>query len=594
MSRRSILLGQTMSDSERQNLQKIIYQIEQNPDIYEQLSEEQVLGIICIILNKSSYHRSFAEMDILKKATKSNEYFQNMINQPQGELLWERCLRKMTYNFLPIGFNLFREGDAGTTFYIILQGRVSIHKKYQVGVNQFEERELTQLHKGQSFGELALENDAPRSASVKALNSTHLAVLEKEDYMIIKKTLSNQQKQMYFEEFAKLSIFSDWKFTNIKGLFDNVKFHQYGLNHQIYKEGDQSNQVYFIQQGELKVIKYLQLIKQNNQNQIQIPTNCDKQLKDSDEINQLQELSVFHKKQLTNSEKIDELFQKKKYGHLIQVDKRQTITLKYIGAGEMFGELEILKNQEIPRQVSVITTQEQNKIYSIHKKDFLRVLYFDQVLHQNLVYLNDNKLKQILHQIKGFQKNFFDKQDKQQLLETTQNKDFLTLDYKEYEEQQQNQKKISSSKKNISLRNFILDNKTQDIGLTLQQKETFTNRNQNLMFHKHTLSDFKLNTDRVLNTNSSSKTNLKIRSNNQSPDSSSIQQLKLNLCKYQQTSPLSRTSRMLSPQDSIFSKSQGLRKFQNSQIYFNNTLPFIMQNRYIRIKSNLNKIQCNL
>ncbi|CAD8059597.1 unnamed protein product [Paramecium sonneborni] len=592
MSRRSILLGQTMSDSERQNLQKVIYQIEQNPDIYDQLSEDQILGIICIILNKSSYHRSFAEMDILKKATKNNEYFQNMINQPQGDLLWERCLRKMTYNFLPIGFNLFREGDAGTTFYIILQGRVSIHKKYQIGINQFEERELTQLHKGQSFGELALENDAPRSASVKALSSTHLAVLEKEDYMIIKKTLSNQQKQMYFEEFAKLSIFSDWKFTNIKGLFDYVQFHQYGLNHQIFKEGDPSNQVFFIQQGELKVIKYLQLIKQNNQHKIQISNN-QKFQKDLDDINQLQELSVFHKKQLTNSEKIDELFQKKKYGNLIQVDKKQTITLKYIGAGEMFGELEILKNPEIPRQVSVITTQETNKIYSIHKKDFLRVLYFDQILHQNLVALNDNKLKQILSQIKGFQKNFFDKQDKQQLLETTQNKDFLTLDYKDYEEQQQNQKKISSSKKNISLRNFILDNKTQDIGLTLQQRDISNIKNQNLMFHKHTLSDFKLNTDRVLNTNSSSKTNLKIRSYNQSPDSSSFQQIKLNFCKNQQTSPISRTQRVLSPQDSIFSKSQGLRKFQNSQIYFDNNLPFIMQNRYIRIKSNTPKIQCN-
>lgn len=41
----------------------------------------------------------------------------------------------MTYNFLPIGFNLFREGDTGTTFYIILSGRVSIHKKYQFAVN---------------------------------------------------------------------------------------------------------------------------------------------------------------------------------------------------------------------------------------------------------------------------------------------------------------------------------------------------------------------------------------------------------------------------------------------------------------------------
>lgn len=30
---------------------------------------------------------------------------------------------------------------------------------------------------------------------------------------------------MYFEEFAKLTLFNDWKFANIKGLFDNVRFH---------------------------------------------------------------------------------------------------------------------------------------------------------------------------------------------------------------------------------------------------------------------------------------------------------------------------------------------------------------------------------
>ena len=30
---------------------------------------------------------------------------------------------------------------------------------------------------------------------------------------------------MYFEEFAKLSIFTGWKFVNIKGLFDYVKFY---------------------------------------------------------------------------------------------------------------------------------------------------------------------------------------------------------------------------------------------------------------------------------------------------------------------------------------------------------------------------------
>ena len=37
------------------------------------------------------------------------------------------------------------------------------------------------------------------------------------------------------------------------------------------------------------------------------------------------------------------LYQKKKYGNLIIGDKKSIMTLKFVGAGEMFGELEILK-----------------------------------------------------------------------------------------------------------------------------------------------------------------------------------------------------------------------------------------------------------
>lgn len=51
---------------------------------------------------------------------------------------------------------------------------------------------------------------------------------------------------MYFEEFAKLNIFKDWKFASIKSLFDVIKQSRYGLNHTIFREGDPSNEIYFI------------------------------------------------------------------------------------------------------------------------------------------------------------------------------------------------------------------------------------------------------------------------------------------------------------------------------------------------------------
>ena len=79
MSRKSMTHTQVMTDADKIKLQKLIYALEADPKIYQTLTDNEVLGIICIILNKSSYHRSFAEMDILKKATRNNIYFQNMI-----------------------------------------------------------------------------------------------------------------------------------------------------------------------------------------------------------------------------------------------------------------------------------------------------------------------------------------------------------------------------------------------------------------------------------------------------------------------------------------------------------------------------------
>lgn len=72
---------------------------------------------------------------------------------------------------------------------------------------------------------------------------------------------------MYFEEFAKLTIFKDWKFMSIKSLFDMIKLNKFRLNHTVYKEGDSSSEVYFIQTGEFKVknlfIKVIKSLRMN-------------------------------------------------------------------------------------------------------------------------------------------------------------------------------------------------------------------------------------------------------------------------------------------------------------------------------------------
>ena len=93
------------------------------------------------------------------------------------------------------GETLFRIGDVGTTFYIILKGEVGVHVNIPAGVKkeigpngkEIEKQEFVltmvkTMGAGMSFGELALMDKKPRSATITVEQDTAFAVLEKEPF----------------------------------------------------------------------------------------------------------------------------------------------------------------------------------------------------------------------------------------------------------------------------------------------------------------------------------------------------------------------------------------------------------------------------
>ncbi len=62
----------------------------------------------------------------------------------------------------PSNYTIFKEGDEGRSLYIVVSGRVKVH----IG-----ERQLAVFPKGESFGEMAVFDAQPRSASATTLES---------------------------------------------------------------------------------------------------------------------------------------------------------------------------------------------------------------------------------------------------------------------------------------------------------------------------------------------------------------------------------------------------------------------------------------
>lgn len=92
----------------------------------------------------------------------------------------EFILHKLTDINVRKGELIIKEGDVGNSMYFIIDGKVKIFKKH-LG----KELELAVLEDGDFFGEMALLDEFPRSASVVALADCRLHELSKSDFQEI-------------------------------------------------------------------------------------------------------------------------------------------------------------------------------------------------------------------------------------------------------------------------------------------------------------------------------------------------------------------------------------------------------------------------
>jgi CRP-like cAMP-binding protein len=288
------------------------------------------LTALTSILQTEPTKRSFSSILQLITATSDIQFFKEL-TQKASDNAHFMCCQYMRYEFFPAGSFVIRYGEIGTSFYIILQGSAVVKTlEDEKASSNNELTEVLRLESGASFGELALEQNKPRSASIKCIEDCHLAVLDKADY---KKILLNfvKEKQMELVDFLQsLPLFSKCTKETIRKLTFFFKERICFKNHIIYREGDPAEFVYIIRTGEFKFFKRLILSKSAS-------------------------TSLLGRKILANTLRKNEV---------------STAPIVILGNGEIFGEEEVMK--ECYRDMTCVCASNEASVLMISKEDFLK------------------------------------------------------------------------------------------------------------------------------------------------------------------------------------------------------------------------------
>ena len=102
----------------------------------------------------------------------------------------DKLTQHSTIRTYPANTILISEGDSTDSLFVVLEGKVKVFASEQHG----KEVILNILGPGEYFGELALLDEQPRSASVKTLAPTKVMVITKNDF---KTCLANDSEMAY-------------------------------------------------------------------------------------------------------------------------------------------------------------------------------------------------------------------------------------------------------------------------------------------------------------------------------------------------------------------------------------------------------------
>jgi CRP-like cAMP-binding protein len=165
------------------------------------------------------------------------------------EELLKICAHMKTENFHK-GVSVIVQGEIGDRFYIIMSGRMGIFKEEESGREKLE----AVLVSGDSFGEIALIENVPRSATAKTLEPVTLLSLHKKyftsfvrDHVNAGQSVTDIIRWGHF--LREIPLFADSSASQISQILRSIKKQTARAGEMILSKGDIGQCFYIIKEG---------------------------------------------------------------------------------------------------------------------------------------------------------------------------------------------------------------------------------------------------------------------------------------------------------------------------------------------------------
>ena len=190
----------------------------------------------------SKHKKSKTQSDIkLIKLSLKKHFIFTSLSETQKDLLIE----EMTLYLFNSNETIFEQNSKGKEFYVVSTGRL------EVIINNDKKAILKE---GDSFGELALLHDTPRTATIRSITNVALWILDRENF---KQVLQELNMQNYIENkvfIDSVPLFSTLSQPQKETLINCLTVFRYSFGEKIVNEGDPGDLFYLIKEGSVSCL----------------------------------------------------------------------------------------------------------------------------------------------------------------------------------------------------------------------------------------------------------------------------------------------------------------------------------------------------